>query len=352
MTIGVDQQELSDLAKRLFVPLLVADLGAESGEIVRALIEVVRRVHRAITTERLSGRLAIVRVLDGQDFWVNEPSAYFEDFASLTTYYDGQGPLLLKTEGIGVRVWKVEFSAPEGREYVLYEYVQPHEEYLSCHKAAHAVPRIETSPSYFGAPYFRLLRAALEEYGRVWARESQCEIFATSWFDERRTLFKAGPEYIMRRSLQRFLRSHLRDCNHVQIMPEQNVDETRPVDIKVVWATYNRVALIEIKWIGKSASQDGTSMVSWADARAKSGAAQLAQYLDLYHLQQPDEEARGYLVVYDGRRRGVQNPPVALSAQQALYYRNREIAYDKSIVARLDFDPPHRFFCEPVLIGS
>ncbi|MEH3129881.1 MAG: hypothetical protein PGN27_07975 [Mycolicibacterium neoaurum] len=349
MTINVDPEEMADIARRLFIAELSSDLGPDSGGIVRELIEVVRRVHRAITTERLTGRLVVVRVLDSEDFWIDTASEYFDDLASLGTYYDGQGPLIVKLEGTGIRVWKLDFAEPEGREYVFYEYVKPYEEYLACHKRKHEVPRIATSPSYFGLPYFRQLRVALEKYGRIWIRESQCDTFATSWFDPKRTLFQPGPEYIMRRSLQRFLRSHLRDQNDVQIMPEQNVDETKPVDIKVVWSVYNRVALIEIKWLGNSASASGTKLVTYSQSRAKSGAAQLADYLDRYSVEQPDEEVRGYLVVFDARRRGVTNPPTELSREEAIYYRDKAIEYDGTILDRPDFDPPHRFFCEPVV---
>lgn len=349
MTINVDPAEMADLAGRIFVAELAASLGDGAGEMIRMLIDVVQKVHRAITTERLQNRLAVVHVIDGEDFWLDAPSSYLEDLSSLTTYYDGQA-LIVKIEGTGVRVWNATFTHAETREYIVYEYVRPHEEYLSCHKSKHKVPEIATSPSFFGIPYFLRLRVALEEYGRRWVRQSQCEIFADSWYDESRTLFRAGPEYIMRRSLQRFLRSHLRDYNAVQVMPEQNINETRPVDLKITWSVYNRVALIEIKWLGQSASAGGPNTVTYSQARAKQGAAQLADYLDLYHVEQPDEEIRGYLVVYDARRLGVKNPPVPLTREQALHYRNEEIDYDESVINRADFDPPLRFFCEPVLV--
>jgi hypothetical protein len=77
-------------------------------------------------------------------------------------------------------------------------------------------------------------------------------------------------------------------------------------------------------------------------------AEQLATYLDLYRNESPHEEARGYLVVYDARRRGITVPLNDLTPDQSGYYRYREIEYDPEILGRPDFEHPLRFFCEPV----
>lgn len=347
--MNVDPAEMVGIAEQLYVARLAATMGPEGTEALKRLLLMVRQVHLAITTERMTNGLVVVCAVDRDDPCLPGPSASFTDASALTAYFDGKTTLTVQVSIDGLRVWTRPLEQDLSFDFVGYRYSVPHRETIFTRNAQYDVPVIRMSASYFGIPYFMDLKRSLEQYGETWVKDSTCEIFNESWLDPHRLLFAPEPEFRMRRSLQRHLRSGLREHTSVSIMPEQNINETRPVDIKVTWAC-NRVALIEIKWLGKSAAQgsDRCTQKHYA-GRAKEGASQLRDYLDAYHKEVPHEEARGYLAVYDARRRNVTAPPSTISAADAAYYRYQEIEYDAEILARPDFEQPARFFCEAAL---
>ena len=152
----------------------------------------------------------------------------------------------------------------------------------------------------------------------------------------------------MRDSLTQFLKITLRGA---EVRPEQNTDESHTIDIKVTFTLTNRLALIEIKWLGKSVRKRPRKITAtYSDERARVGAGRLADYLDWYMEQAPTRVTRGYLVVLDGRRHGLKIGTKTLGQQRARYYRNREIQFDpKYHETRDDFDEPLRMFMEPRL---
>jgi len=124
------------------------------------------------------------------------------------------------------------------------------------------------------------------------------------------------------------------------------------VDIKVVWKMENRTAIIEVKWIGKSFNLKTQKITaSYADARAKQGAKQLAEYLEGHKQQASKEDTRGYLVVFDCRRKGLKPSTTEVDSVKGLYFQSREIEFNpKFHKTRKDFDEPIRMFMEPVCI--
>ncbi len=150
----------------------------------------------------------------------------------------------------------------------------------------------------------------------------------------------------MRRSLTHFLKATLRDA---ETRPEQNVDESHPIDIKVTWGLSNRIALIEIKWLGTPKYPDGHLGKTYTDSRARDGAQQLSDYLDANRASVPTHVSKGYLVVLDARRANLRPETISLSLSQRLHYRDREIKYNPAFhQLRDDFAPPIRMFAEPV----
>lgn len=206
---------------------------------------------------------------------------------------------------------------------------------------------VPTAPSMFSPQTFSELKAALEEYSTRMIRYSSCLIFQTAWCDERHLFFVSAPEHMMRNSLTLFLKSHLRAS--IEVRPEQNMDASHPVDIKVTWTGCNRIAVIEIKWLGKSKNGAGKVTSDYGPARAREGARQLAEYLDMNRQQAPLHVARGYLVVVDGRRYGMNENSVSLNRECGTYYLDKEIDFDpKFDQLRNDFETPIRMFAEPL----
>jgi hypothetical protein len=215
------------------------------------------------------------------------------------------------------------------------------------------VPNPNGYPSALAPPTFWNLEDALEYYASRLAARSTCKLLREVWAPEsksRRLVLRNSPERLMRESLSQHLRSSVRDTKLIEVLEEQNVSETEPVDIKVAWSLTSQIALIEIKWMGKCLNKHGDALASYSysDARAREGVKQLADYLDEARERSPNHEIRGYLVVFDARRRGVSSwEPGAISGKNAWYYRDAEIDFKYCFPQREDLAPSNRVFLEP-----
>jgi hypothetical protein len=217
------------------------------------------------------------------------------------------------------------------------------------------VPKVSPMlKSTFATPTLSDLEAALQYYGRKMAVESQCRILADIWeegVDGPRLVLVNKPESVMRNSLAQALSLLIRDTN---VRPEQNTDETKPVDIRVEWFGSGASALIEVKWLGKSTAKPRkpTSKLTYTEyggPRAQEGADQLADYMDRQSRHSGAITApRGYLVVFDARRLNTKGASDRLTKAEALHFVDEEIAYnpDHSKI-RPDFASPTRFFLKP-----
>jgi hypothetical protein len=238
-------------------------------------------------------------------------------------------------------------QAALSRHAILYEYNQ-RSEYLWAGGSRSAIEKLDPAyDSLFSVPAFSELREAIEYYRTRMARQSSCKILARIWDDERRMFLKAKPESCMRDSLTQHLFGTLRgEC---EVRPEQIVDESHPVDIKVTWCFTNRLALIEIKWLGDSRRGDGRRATAYRDRRAREGAKQLAEYLDKNKVHAPGHVTRGTLVVFDARRKRIRCKQGEPSRADGLAYAHEEITYSPAYHrTRNDFEEPIRIFLEPV----
>ena len=206
------------------------------------------------------------------------------------------------------------------------------------------------APSNFAVATVADLEGALEKYRQV-AADVSCPILESIWIGCRsghRLVLRNKPEATMRRSLAWFLNTSIK--GDVAVRSEHNTDESKPVDLIVNWFGSKMRALIEIKWLGDSLTKDsnGTNFTRFRDQRAQEGADQLVDYMDRERSTDPTTSLKGYLVVFDGRRRNVTNPSTAITSENALYYRNKEIALTRDHAAeRTDIAPLIRYFLEP-----
>ncbi len=206
--------------------------------------------------------------------------------------------------------------------------------------------------SNFAAPTLSGLEEAFKYYAD-YVLETKCRILKDVWeggVDGHRLVLVNKPESRMRDSLTQALELLLRD---VTVKPEQNTDETKPVDIRVSWFASGATALIEIKWLGKSTAisqkpEAGLTYTQYGPPRAQSGADQLADYMDREVRHSGASAPRGYLVVFDARRKNVGGAADPLSEESAMAYANDVIAFDPDhSKIRPDFAPPVRFFLNP-----
>jgi hypothetical protein len=205
----------------------------------------------------------------------------------------------------------------------------------------------------YAAPTFFDLEEALDDYQIRIARYGERHGLIDLWRDSNRLMFLPKPEKGMRRSLEDFLDATLRATNEVELRPEQNVDETKPADIKVTFSHAARLAYIEIKWMGDSAPEppEVKPFSNPRDKAIQEGAQQLADYLDLDRPRSVGKIVTGYLVIFDARRGRLKPDRTEIDKVNGFKYEHKEIEVEPDILAREDFAPPRRMFMEPVCHG-
>jgi hypothetical protein len=222
-------------------------------------------------------------------------------------------------------------------------------ETFSINGVSMPVPKvIPDAISQFCLNYFTDLKDALNAYRNSMARTSKCHLLREAWAEENRLWFVTKPEYRLRKALHNYLYSYLRH-DEIDLREEQNVDDSHPVDIKIVWRMENRSAIIEVKWLGKSIELNSRRVTkTWTESRARTGAKQLAKYLESHRQQAAKEDTRGYLVVFDCRRKGLKVTDTTIAKSGGFYYDKREIHFNPEYhKERDDFADPIRMFLEP-----
>lgn len=230
--------------------------------------------------------------------------------------------------------------------YILYVYENRIESILANNKKIPILNPDSATFSIFAKATFKDLDEALRKYYNNRAKFSICPKIEECWLEENRIRFRAGPEHSLRDSLWLYLRDVLR--GDPEVKREQSVNDTNPVDIKVIWKWSKAVALIEIKWLGKSFNETtGRKTQAFYDKRAIEGAEQLQNYISMSLAENQDIYFDGYLVIFDARRQRVNRIDNIPNNQQATYYRDKEIFYPDNLRNNPCIKLDYRFFLEP-----
>lgn len=322
-----------------------SDLGVQA---LNGMLDLVIRVYRRLDPGSRSQPLAFFVCMEPSPMALPAPKHKILDPDLLD--YELDGPSLAQVVG-GQTLHVYDLSDLDLSELsktgIVYHYDQGLERVLVKGEEFQLHNPLSGSPSVFCRPTFTSLVQALNRYRATSALNSSCRILKAVWVDEKqRWYFRAKPEKTMRMSLTQYLENVLQDA---EVRAEQPVDESHPVDIKVSWMSSGLRAIIEIKWLGDSVDDDGKPTTAYRDARANDGADQLAKYLDSSREFGSNVITRGYLVVYDARRRGLSPAMTSLSRAEGHHYRDMEIEYHPDFsVQRTDFQTPLRFFMNPI----
>lgn len=213
--------------------------------------------------------------------------------------------------------------------------------------------------SRFATQYFDLVQT-LDEYRVSMVRRSTCPLLRPAWFDDKLIFFRGGgkdlPERYLQESLHHFLnvvlKVHLRGARLV--LREFNVvdENKRPVDIAIYWGEANRMALIEIKWLGKSKHPDGRLSTEYTNSQVNRGLLQLKGYFDTAQTNSPETIVQAYLVMIDGRRNRTNEDTVAVSFEDGMWFEAVElvVAEDRQYYnEHPGFNEPMRMFAEPII---
>ena len=350
MLSSLDVQEMKRIAQDSYTAAVERAFSQPGGVALRDLLEFLLVLYAHVEPETISGTLYVTRRVDDEsrldDLIQGASSRSFRQVDRLPRSITGVTVIDVQ-DGV-YRVWEnVTFDAAAASSAaIVYRYMDREEVFVinaSTHRVRNPAP---IHASVFSRPTFSSVREALLDYRETMVRTSFCFLLREVWEDETRRLFlRPKPEWIMRRSLHQFLRSSLRDAS---VRPEQVVDESHPVDLKVIFTPTTREAIIEIKWLGKS-RRGRRVTASHTDRRARDGAKQLADYLDATKQAAPDRQSRGYYVIIDARRQNLKPNTITLSRADGMFFEQQEIRFNPEYHRiRDDYDPPIRMFVEPV----
>jgi hypothetical protein len=345
----IDLSVMKEIARESFVAMVARNHGTPGIDALNLVLEFVQRFYQRTAPEsRISGVLIFKHLGDVPLLNTTPGTVQYGSLANLPPL--SLDPVIIQIFASG------DFSVLQGTpldpqtvaaDGVAYTLDHTGEQFYAKAESARVKNPAVGYLSIFALPTFSRLKDALEEYRVTQVRKCSCPTLEKAWQGSKRIVFRHSPEAIMRDSLTQFLKISLR--GDVEVRPEQIVDKSHPVDIKVTWFLFKRLALIEIKWLGASKSKKSGKLTRYADHRAREGAQQLADYMDGNATQAPTHEARGYLVVIDGRRGGVKPSTKQISSAQGFKYQNSAIHFDpEHHKIRKDFEVPFRMFIEPV----
>jgi hypothetical protein len=322
----------------------VRTYGATGSKAVRSLLELIARLYEARDPENITGPLVLFSTMKTGKNLMRGPATQYVSIDALAQ--DFATPIVIELlENGSVRAWHGEVVNHYrlSKVAIVYHFESRTDAFFVSGTRIEVPKLYPPAASQFSQPRFRKLSEALERYKIEMVRKSRCPEFSRVWKDARRLYLRQKPEHYMRSSLEAFLVASL--SAEAEVRPEHNVDESKPVDIRVYWNLGNQESLIEIKWLG--VSKAGARVTTrYTEVRAREGAEQLADYLDRADVRVGAVEMRGTLVVFDARRALPKSRKITRA--EAFKYEHKEISYlpDYS-KTRGDFDAPVRLFAEP-----
>lgn len=342
-----DLADLSKLAREHYLTHIKEQFGQPGIDAVRSLHPYLKDIFSAIDYDSIQESLTVFKMVGADacpmDLSVATVLEVPDEIAALNT---GSLTILL-TEDDHLTVWPTSVhpsSLPPSS--VIYHYSPAIGERFWVNGVESGSPWSRRYP-LFGLPLFNDLQSALQRYSTTVARSSECPELSNAWREPGRVMWRAGPEFRMRRSLYYYLRNTLRD-GRPDVHQEAPADDKNPVDITVRWADSNRIGVIEIKWLGKSGNSEPLAITTeWSEKRAQDGLQQLVDYLELTRARAPLHDRRGYLVILDGRRARTKAETTTCSREDGMAFANRHITYDQQLLSRHDIAAPVRCFCEP-----
>lgn len=342
----IDLEKLRELQADLYTSSTRQAFGDEGVKVLQQLVASIVKIYRRVDPALRTQPLVLFADVGASSAASMGAPRRVHSLANLGDELDGARMARINGDN-SLDVYSLDPAAlvSLSQSAVVYHHHQSDEKFVINGSEYRLINPIVGFGSVFCKPTFGDLATALDTYRTKSAAHSSCEILKGAWHESSRWFFKPKPERIMRKSLVQYLSNVLRDA---EVRPEQNVDESHPVDIKVSFSLTDLRAIIEIKWLGDSVDDTGKLTTGYTQARALSGAQQLAEYLDSSHEWAPGMKTRGYLVVFDARRKGLANGIATLARNDALHFKDVEITYSPDYSAiRNDFAAPVRMYMFP-----
>jgi hypothetical protein len=344
--IAIDLTKMVALKEDLYTSAVQKAFGAEGQAALQLLLSGIVHIYRRLDPSLRTHPLVLFTDATASPPVAADTPRKVHSIATLTNELDGACLVRVNTDN-SLEISPLDITALPKRSQsaVVYLYSGGVEKFIINGNEYRLKNPVIGCVSVFCKPTFTSLTTALDNYRLKAAAHTSCLILEDAWNESSRWWLKTKPEQTMRKSLVQYLRNVLDDA---EVRPEQNVDETHPVDIHVTFSMSDQRAIIEIKWLGKSIDPTGAPATAYAQGRAIEGAEQLAKYLDSSNTWGPGVRTRGYLVVFDGRRKGLKPGATSLPIIDALHYKDKEIEFNPDYsTVRDDFSSPVRMYMYP-----
>lgn len=362
--MNFDIELVRDLAKKYYMSHVQNAFGQSGIDVLPELLDFARIILRECPPERITGSITFVRRVtssgQGVDSWSGAVKILSDQqLQELVLAIESNCHGFVEKLGDGQRYFsklnKDIDLAMLAKHSIVLRYHDGKDTIYSGSYSDELSKVSHLQLSSLATPTYTELEEALRQYGCI-AEHCSCKILERAWgggANSLRLVFSPKPESHMRDSLVGNLSAVLKDAT---VTPEHNTDATKPVDVKVDWFGRRATALIEIKWLGKAltatSTADKETYTSYTEVRARDGSTQLADYLEREKQTTSGEDAKGYVVVFDGRRAKVVNSTTAINPSDAMAYENSEITYESEILSRNDMAEPVRFFLKPRLLQA
>lgn len=331
---------------------------SEASEIIEITAKTIREIFRFFEPAFFNGDFILCKHLKDTNI-ISAPGELLYDRNVLLN--KEKGVLIIQVFSDGkLMFWEnqpVEEILKE-KNVLIYHY-RDHKEYFCVNEKVINVTTYNSGSQF--ADQFHDLKEALKDYAQSRILKSTCSHFTHSWADPKRIFFTGGgsgsnvPEKHMQLSLHDFLSVRMSKGIDFESSREFNINadyrKPKPVDIKLTWREANRTALIEIKFIGTVKKQADGEIYSHPDSRANEGIVQLKDYHDKMSTDQPRSIIKSFLVVIDGRRKGVKAHTTTINVEDGMHFRDTEISIDADKAYHTTikgFEKPIKMFAEPI----
>jgi hypothetical protein len=357
-----DKEEMvRNITEQYFFKVLKAfDQLDGSAAAIATIAKSLKDIYRHFEPAFFSGKFFVVKTLGDQVFQDKPADTVYDKvvFLNRTT-----GNMIAQVFDNGkILFWENdEILEPKSFSNTLIYYYSNNSELLFANGEEINITESQRGSRY--ATQYEDLMATLKAYGTHKLFYSSCSHFTNSWDDANRLFFKGGgrgnniPEKFMQQSLYEYLSTALvaRGIT-IDAVREYNINgdatKPKPVDVKLTWREANRVAIIELKFLGTVKPASGAVYVH-EDARANEGLFQLKGYHDNILKDAPTTILKSYLLVIEGRRRNLQAGNTTIGYADGMHFKDVALLIDtdkRYYESIPGFENPIKLFAAPITI--
>jgi hypothetical protein len=327
---------------------------------IQVMAKSLNELYRYFEPAFFNGKLFVIKTIDDTVLLDEANAIVVYDKNILLSRITGNMVIQVFEDG-SIKLWdNEEITDPTTITNTLIYFYNNHKEYLYANGTKIDITIAQKGSRF--ATQFEDLLDSLKDYENSKVLYSSCSYFTQSWDDRNRLFFKGGgkgnniPEKFMQESLYEFLSTALARGITIDSVREYNIvgdyNKPKPVDVKITWREANRVAIIEIKFLGMVKPASGAAYTH-DDRRANEGIFQLKGYYDKILSDSPTTIIKSYLLVFEGRRNNLVATQTTINYVDGMFYKDVELVIDsdkKYHESVPGFEKPIKVFAAPITV--